>query len=410
MSFGLARLHDDAEAIFRAGLARVDSRHMLGQTVLLKGETLVVKAGGSTSHEFDLHGFKRVLVFAVGKAAPRMALGIHDVLGDRIAEALVITKYGHSENLPPRFIQLEASHPIPDEQSVLAARKLCSFCESAGAEDLVIGLISGGASALAALPIDGITLSEKQARTAALLSSGAPIQEINRVRKSLSKIKGGKLVHLIQPGTSLNLILSDVIGDDLHVIASGLTVPEGGTSSRLLHNVVIGSNTQALLAAKARAEGLGYEVKVLSTALVGEAKEAAAQFFSILQESRVECKKPLCVIAGGETTVTLRGDGRGGRNQEMALAFLERLARNDDIDIDAVFLAASTDGTDGPTDAAGAFASCDVLARAQSQGLIANAYLERNDSYGFFEKTKGLFKTGPTGTNVCDLQILLRGM
>ena len=383
----------DAEKIFRAGLARVDSRSMLGQTLSLNGEELTVQGQG-----FELKKFKRILVFGVGKAASRMALGLIDVLGKRIGAGLIITKDGHSEALPSHFIQIESSHPIPDERSVEAGRKLYEFCEKATADDLVIGLISGGASALAALPIDGVTLAQKQAKTKELLATGATIQEINKVRKSLSKIKGGKLAKVIAPATSLNLVLSDVLGDDLHTIASGITVPEPGeVTPANLHNLIIGSNRQALAAAEAEAKRLGYKTVILSKQLTGEAKDAADMFFKASQTT----ERGVCYLAGGETTVTLRGSGKGGRNQEMALAFLSKMQPESDV----VFLAASTDGTDGPTDAAGAFATKEILERAA--GLDIQEYLERNDSYHFFQQVQGLLKTGPTGTNVCDLQIMV---
>ena len=383
----------DAEKIFKAGLARVDSRSMLGQTLSLKGDELSVQG-----RSFDLNQFKRILVFGVGKASSRMAQGLIDVLGSRISAGLVITKDGHSESLPSHFIQIESSHPVPDERSVEAGRRLYEFCEKATANDLVIGLISGGASALAALPVDGVTLAQKQAKTNELLATGATIQEINKVRKSLSKIKGGKLAKVIAPATSLNLVLSDVLGDDLHTIASGITVPEPGEKGPAnLHNLIIGSNRQALAAAEAEAKKLGYKTIILSEQLTGEAKDAAAKFVSVLDK----LEKGVCYLAGGETTVTLKGNGKGGRNQEMALAFLAKMKP----DTDAVFLAASTDGTDGPTDAAGAFASKEILERAA--GLDIQDYLERNDSYHFFQQVQGLLKTGPTGTNVCDLQVLI---
>lgn len=387
----------DAEKIFRAGLARVDSRSMLWQTLTLTGDELSVQG-----KSFDLRKFKRILVFGVGKASSRMAQGLIDVLGTRISAGLVITKDDHSESLPSHFVQIESSHPVPDERSVHAGQKLYDFCEKATADDLVIGLISGGASALAALPIDGVTLAQKQAKTKELLATGATIQEINKVRKSLSKIKGGKLAKVIAPATSLNLVLSDVLGDDLHTIASGITVPEPGEVGPVnLHNLIIGSNRQALAAAEVEAKRLGYKTVVLSDQLTGEAKEAARLFASVTNK----LEKGVCYLAGGETTVTLKGSGKGGRNQEMALAFLNEMEKRGSWPSGVAFLAASTDGTDGPTDAAGAFATKEILDKAS--GLNIQEYLERNDSYYFFQQVHGLLKTGPTGTNVCDLQVLV---
>ena len=392
------KLSQDAEQIFRAALKRVDSRGMLTQNLSLSGDSLQIQ-----NLTFDLKNFKRVLVFAVGKAASRMALGLSDVLGDRITQGLIITKDGHGETLPANFALLESAHPVPDERSVEAGKKLYSFCENANEDDLVIGLISGGASALAAYPIDGITLADKQAKTKEMLANGATIQEINKVRKSLSKIKGGRLAKVITPATSLNLILSDVLGDDLHTIASGITVPENGEIIPNLFNLIIGSNRLALQAAEAEAKNLGYKTVILSEQLTGEACNAVEIFLYVL--SRNEHK--VCYLTGGETTVTLKGNGKGGRNQEMALAFLEKISKKGVWPKNVTFLAASTDGTDGPTDAAGALANQEVFESSLKDNTSPTDYLLRNDSYHFFLKQNGLLQTGPTGTNVCDLQVLI---
>lgn len=428
----------DAESIFRAGLARVDSRAMMARVLTLEGDTLTLKTE-TESVELDLRGYKRILVMAVGKAASRMALGLHDVLGDRIAKGFVVTKHGHEEDeLPPHFALATSSHPIPDESSVAAAERLKLFCESARSDDLLIGLVSGGGSSLAALPVEGISLGDKQLVTKLLLSSGATINEVNAVRKRLSRIKGGKLLSFIHPADSLNLVLSDVVGDDLDVIASGMTVPHHDSDDTLaretveryavsdrlpanvlevlrspqelprsmplwLRNLIVGSNAQALGAAAAEAQRLGYAAMVMARPLVGEAKQAAKIF---LDEAKAAYEKngrqPTCYLAGGETTVTLRGLGKGGRNQEMALASLPEFGS---LPEGAVFLAASTDGGDGPTDAAGAFAARAIVERASRAGFDVDDFLARNDSYSYFEKAGGLLKTGPTNTNVCDLQI-----
>lgn len=396
----MEKIVEDAKKIFFAGLKRVDSRSMLGQTVFLQGDQLQVQ-----DVKLNLKDYKRILVFGVGKAAARMAQGLIDVLGDRISQGLIITKDGHGEDLPANFTLMESAHPVPDERSVEAGKKLYRFCEEATQDDLVIGLISGGASALAAYPIDGITLADKQAKTREMLANGATIQEINKVRKSLSKIKGGRLAKVIAPATSLNLILSDVLGDDLHTIASGITVLENGETLPKLHNLIIGSNRQALNEAENEARKLGYEVSIISEKLIGEASEAAQVFAALVDQPKP--RKGTCYLAGGETTVTLKGDGKGGRNQEMALAFLEKLENRGAWPENVIFLAASTDGSDGPTDAAGAIASKTAYNVSQKLGLNIHEYLERNDSYHFFNKVNCLFKTGPTGTNVCDLQILI---
>lgn len=427
----------DAESIFRAALARVDSREMMKRVLSLDGDTLTVRTE-TENHALDLRGYKRVLVMAVGKAASGMALGLHDVLGERISKGLVVTKHDHDDELPLPFLSTTASHPVPDETSVQAGEKLRLFCESARSDDLLIGLISGGGSSLVTLPIEGLTLEDKRAVTSTLLASGASIHEINAVRKRLSRLKGGKLLRAIQPADSLNLILSDVVGDDLDVIASGLTVPhssfadeartaiekyglasripshvrsvletdeEGTSTTGWLRNVIVGSNAQALRAAALEAQRLGYRTQVLPRPLTGEARDAASL---LLREAKaILGEGKACFLAGGETTVTLKGEGRGGRNQEMALAALVELRESAR---DLMFFAASTDGGDGPTDAAGAFVDRDVLSLTDELGLDPKDYLARNDSYSFFEKVGGLFKTGPTGTNVCDLQFVISGI
>ncbi len=304
----------------------------------------------------------------------------------------------------------------------------------AGPDDLVICLISGGASALLPLPAPSITLAQKQKITRSLLACGASIHEINCVRKHISAIKGGQLARLAYPATLLTLILSDVVGDDLDVIGSGPTVPDRSTIAdarailskygipNKLHmeetpkpgdkvfqktrNAIVGSNALAVDAAATEARRLGFNTLVLSTSLVGEAREVARVHAAIAREIQVAgrpVKVPACMISGGETTVTIRGQGLGGRNQEFALAAAIDIAGIGG----TVILSAGTDGTDGPTDAAGAIADGATLARAQALGLDASACLTNNDSYHFFQATGDLIKTGPTGTNVADIQLIL---
>ena len=313
-------------------------------------------------------------------------------------------------------------------------------------------LVSGGGSAIACAPAEGLSLEEKISTTELLLSCGATIQEINCVRKHLSAIKGGRLAAALAPATVISLVLSDVIGDDLDAIASGPTVPDSTSYADALevlrrHDIadrvtaevaghlrrgaageipdtpkpgdhvfdrvrtmLMGSNRQALDAARESAEKLGYRCLVLSSRLTGEAREAALMILGIgkdIAASAFPVARPACVILGGETTVTLRGHGKGGRNQEMALAFLAALGRSPKDGQDIHFLSAATDGTDGPTDAAGAFASLDLPRRSRALGLDPEADLANNDSYGFFDSCGGLLRTGPTNTNVCDIQILL---
>jgi len=443
-----------AEAIFRAGLDRVDPLRMMERVLSLDGDVLSV----TTERErfaYDLSGYRRILVLGAGKASARMALGLERLLGPRIAEGVVAVKEGHLETLS-RIRLVEAAHPVPDERSARAAEEVLELAGRAGEGDLVIVLVSGGGSAILAAPWHadgrGITLSDKQEVTRALLSSGATIQEVNCVRKKLSLIKGGRLAQAMGRAEFLSLILSDVIGDDLDAIASGLTVPDGTTSCDALEvvtrhgligripaaaeavlrdgangvipdtpkagdpafarsrTVLIGTNFQALLAAADKARVLGYNTLLLTSHLTGEARELAGLFLGLAKDVAqhgVPVPRPACVIAGGETTVTLRGQGKGGRNQEMALAYLAGLARSPKDAEGAVFLAASTDGSDGPTDATGAFAAPAILEEGRRRGLDPARYLAENDAYHYFEALGRLLKTGPTNTNVCDIKVLL---
>ncbi len=450
-------LRADAEAIFRAALERVDPVLMMKRVLRLDGDALAVQTE-LASARFDLSAFDRVVVTGMGKATARMALGLEEILGDRISGGLVSVKTGHVETLR-RVRLIEAGHPVPDAASARAADEVLALAGGFDARTLVVTLISGGGSALLCAPARDaagrplLTLDEKKEVTRVLLSCGATIHEMNCVRKHLSRIKGGRLARAYAPAASLNLLLSDVVGDDLDVIASGPTVPDpttfgdavgivrrhgvldripaaarraledgaaglheetpkpGDSAFERATNVLIGTNHQALLAAEARARALGYATLVLTSRLTGEAREAALALLGIGEDVALggfPLRAPACLIAGGETTVTLRGGGKGGRNQEMALAFLAALPRSKAAR-QIVLLAASTDGNDGPTDAAGAFASLDVAVRARALGLDANAFLDANDSYRFHEAASSLLRTGPTNTNVSDVAVLMVG-
>lgn len=444
----------DAETIFRAGLMRVDPLAMMERVLTLAGDVLRVTTE-TECHSYDLTRYRRIFVLGMGKASARMALGLERLLGERITGGVVAVKEGYRETLS-RIRLLEAAHPVPDERGVLAAREVLALAGQAWGGDLVIVLVSGGGSAILAAPVDvpgrRLTLADKQATTRALLACGATIHEINCVRKKLSAVKGGRLAAAIAPADCLGLLLSDVVGDDLDVIASGPTVPDSTSAADALavldrygvrdviapealavlldvvagrapetpkagdpvfagsRTVLIGTNFQALLAARDKAASLGYATLVLTSHLTGEAREMANLFLGMakdIAEYAVPLPRPACVIAGGETTVTLRGPGKGGRNQEMALAFLSGLAGEAKNAEEAVFLAASTDGSDGPTDATGAFASLAILRRGRELGLDARAYLKANDAYHYFEAVGQLLKTGPTNTNVCDIKVLV---
>jgi hydroxypyruvate reductase len=356
-------------------------------------------------------------------------------------------KYGHRADLA-RVKLAEAGHPVPDEPGEAGARAIFEMASAAKEQDLVICLISGGGSALLPFPVEGVSLSDKQETTKILLACGATIHEINAVRKHVSVVKGGGLARAVYPATLVSLMLSDVIGDDLDVIASGPTVSDSSTfddcmkifdkygirekvpKSVLSHiqkglegkvadnpksgdpifsntqNLVVGSNIEAILAAQEKGRDLGYRTLVLSTMIEGETKDVALVHAGIAKEilksgNPVSC--PACVLSGGETTVTIKGQGLGGRNQEFVLAAAMSLSGSEKV----VVLSGGTDGTDGPTDAAGAMADGLTVQRAQALDLNPGDFLSNNDAYHIFEKLGDLVKTGPTSTNVMDLRIML---
>lgn len=448
----------DLKAIFTAALERIDPYKMIKNRVRLEGATLVVDMEDAV-RRVDLTPFTRILVLGGGKASARMARAFEEILGDRLSGGLVVVKYGHTDELT-RIEQMESGHPVPDENGVAGARRLAELARGADASTLVITCISGGGSALLPAPMTfeangeriELTLADKQATTRALLACGADIGEINCLRKHLSNLKGGRFLRLMAPARSLNFILSDVVGDCLQTIASGITVADQGTFAdamaivrkyaisdklppnvlkaltlgemgmidetvkpgdpavELADNILIGTNHAAMMAAADKARALGYNVSPLTCLLTGEAREAAKFQSGIARDVRKSgmlVARPACVLLGGETVVTLTGPGKGGRNQEMALAFLAEMDKDPEAGQGIYYLSASTDGSDGPTDAAGAFATPELLREARQKGLSMSAALAENDSYHFFEALGGLYKTGPTMTNVCDLHMIL---
>lgn len=451
----------DASEIFRAGVDRVNPLKLLDVALERTGNVLIVKHAKG-EERYSLDAYRHIVAAGFGKASAVLAEGLEQKLAGMVEEGIVVTKSAKTARCATIKI-LEAGHPVPDERSVSAANKILSLAakvrewESRGEHCLVIMLVSGGGSALLCAPLPGIALQEKALTTQLLLGSGATIQEMNAVRKHLSAVKGGKLAQAFAPAEILSLVLSDVIGDDLDAIASGPTVPDNSTwqmvhsilaarnimeqlpasvrnavqngaagkipeTPKLLgpnsknsvfnntKTVLIGNNMLALRSARQKAEALGYKTFLLTSRLTGEAREMARLFSALasdVAEYGIPLARPACLIAGGETTVTLRGTGLGGRNQEMALAVLTLLDEKKPGHRDAVFLSAGTDGNDGPTDAAGAFASMELKMVAAQRGLSALEYLQNNDSYHFFEQIDGLLKTGPSGTNVCDMQILI---
>ncbi len=427
------------ETVWNAALKAVDPAEAVRKNVNLMGETLTI--GQRT---YDLTNYERIFVVGGGKAGSPMAAALEDILGDRITAGLVNVKRGYVQRREGRIKLVEAGHPTPDEAGRQGAQRIVEMLADLTEKDLVICLISGGGSALLTMPVPGISLADVQALTDVLLRCGATINEVNAVRKHISRIKGGNLARMAYPAQVVSLILSDVVGSPLDVIASGPTVPdtttfqdayrvlerygilnevpasvvkhlaagkageveetpkEGDKVFDKVYNLVIGSNEVAAKAAVGKAKELGLASMLLSTYVEGEAREVG-KVFAALGKEIVRYGRPLtrpaCLVAGGETTVTIRGKGKGGRNQELALA--AALALDGWEDVYVVGLA--TDGTDGPTDAAGAIASGSTVARARALGLSAEEYLADNDSYHFFEALGELIVTGPTNTNVNDL-------
>ncbi|MCP4403914.1 MAG: glycerate kinase [bacterium] len=437
-------MRQHAEEIFRAGLRAVDPAAAIKKFVRLESGVLHV----GSSH-YALEAFQNIYVVGGGKAGASMAKALEDILGKRITRGWVNVKYEHLA--PADIVTIhEAGHPVPDEAGVLGTRKLIELLETCTEDDLVLCVISGGGSALLPAPAEGISLEEKQEVTKILLRCGATINEINRVRKHISAIKGGQLARIAAPATLVSLILSDVVGDPLETIASGPTVPDRHSFRECLailekyairneipapvldrltrgdageiedtpkpgdplfektRNLIVAGNTPAAQAAADKAKELGYHPMILSTCIEGETKEVAKVHTAILKEilqSGNPLAPPACLISGGETTVTLQGEGLGGRNQEFVLAAAAEIAGLQNV----LVLSAGTDGTDGPTDAAGAFADGQTIARAEELQLDSFVYLQHNDSYHFFDALDDLLKTGPTNTNVMDLRILLVG-
>jgi glycerate 2-kinase len=439
-----AQLRKQALQIFRAALAAADPLEAVARHLRVDGDQLI--AG---KRRYRLSSFRDIHVLGAGKASAAMALAVERILARRITGGLINVKDGHLARLG-RVELNECGHPVPDQRGVDGARRIAAMARQADENDLVLCVISGGASALMPAPAAPVTLEEKQAVTKLLLASGASIHEINSVRKHISELKGGQLARLAAPATVITLLLSDVIGDDLDVIGSGPTAPdkstfagargilerygvweqtprqvreriERGIAGELpetpkpgeavferTQNLVVGSNNLAVTAAAEQARSFGLHTVVLSTFVEGETRDVARMHAAIAKEilaSGRPVKPPACIISGGETTVKIRGTGLGGRNQEFALAAAIDLAGLDRV----VVLSGGTDGTDGPTDAAGAIADARTLARAERLGLDAVRHLDNNDSYHFFEPLEGLLKTGPTNTNVMDVHVVLVG-
>jgi hydroxypyruvate reductase len=432
------------KVIIEAAISAVDPQAAVRRALRRRGTVLHV-----VGTRYDLARLRRIFVIGAGKAAAPMAAAVEEILGARVTGGLVSVKDGHA--VPLRRVELmEAGHPLPDARGQHAAERILHIAQDARDGDLVLCLISGGGSALLPAPVDGLSLEDKITVTDLLLRSGATIEEINVVRKHLSRIKGGQLAKAVAPARLAVLVLSDVIGNPLDAIASGPAAPDPTTyadalavlnryaiepkmpASALAHlrrgaageipetpkpddpvfgrvqTVIIGSNEHAARAAAAAARRRGYRPVLLTTSLEGEAREAGrllAAMARSVQDTGLPVRPPACLIAGGEVTVTVRGNGRGGRCQELALAAGVSIAGRRGVLIAGV----GTDGTDGPTDAAGAYATGDMLERAGAFGLDARSALADNDAYPFFQALGDLIVTGPTRTNVNDLYLVLVG-
>ncbi len=435
-------LRADIRDIFNCGLKAADPGEAIRRMILLRGDQLTVG-----DRIFDLNSYKGIFIVGAGKASSAMANALEEILGARISGGAVTTKYDYGLSLNKISIH-EAAHPVPDEAGIKGTEGILRLLEQCGEKDLVFCLISGGGSALMPLPVAGLSLADKQATTQELLKCGATIHEINAIRKHISGIKGGKLARAAYPATLVTPILSDVIGDNLDVIASGPTVPDRSSfddSLKILgkykitekipsavldylirgkagkepetpkvgdpvfdktYPLIIGSSRLSLNAARDRAVELGFNTLILSSFVEGETKDVAQVHTAIIKEiiaTGNPVKRPACIITGGETTVTIKGAGLGGRNMEFVLAAAIEMDSMEGVTL----LSGGTDGTDGPTDSAGAIADGNTIERAGAMGYSAAEYLERNDSYNFFKAIDDLLMTGPTMTNVMDLRIIL---
>jgi len=430
--------------IVNKAIVSADPSSAMRRRLKLGGEHLMVG-----THEFELSEVGKIIVVGGGKASGNMAEVLEEIFGDRVTGGVVNVSEGMASKYHTRKIDLvEAGHPLPTDAGVRGAERMIDLVSGLGPRDLVICLLSGGGSALVTLPTDGISLDEMRETTQLLLKSGASIQEVNAVRKHLSKIKGGQLAKAAHPARVITLLISDVVGDRLDTIASGPTYPDPKTFSDALaviekygivekvpRNIlkrlklgvggkvsetpkpgekyflntiheIIASNANAVKAAAEVGKSRGFNVSMLTATMQGEAREVGAHLAAIAKdviEAGKPVSRPALLISGGETTVTVKGGGLGGRNQELALSAAIGISGLENVAV-ASF---STDGIDGPTDAAGAVADGFTIERAEHLGLDPAAYLERNDSYSFFKELGDLLVTGPTGTNVMDVTCLI---
>ncbi len=435
-------LKQDATGIFLAAVDAVRPEHLMPRSLRRAGNVLRVG-----EQEFDLSQFSKIVVVGGGKASAAMAAPLEVILNSGLAGGVVVTKYGHSVPLK-RIRVYESGHPVPDERGVQGTAELIKMLEPLGQDDLILCLLSGGGSALLSGFEDAIALKDVQTLSQLLLSSGVPIHEVNVVRKHISAVGGGKLARIAFPATVLTFVLSDVVGDALDTIASGPTVPDPSTFADVdgiltrhalkekvpgsirdfldqgmagkvpetpkpgdevfsrCQTFLVGNNRIALAAAEQKAESLGYDARLISSEIQGESRDVARSFAlraKEVREKEVHRRVPVCLLMGGETTVTILGSGTGGRNQEFALSASLEIEGAKGMAI----LSGGTDGTDGPTEVAGAVVDGSTCVRARRAMLVPEELLRNNDSYSFFRKVGGHLVTGPTMTNVMDIMVAL---
>lgn len=439
-----SKLRNHGLNIFKAGLEAVDSYKAVDNFIKRDGDLLTIG-----NLKIKLQEVRKIIVIGGGKASVNMAKALETKLKDRINEGLVNAPYGSAKTTEIIKIN-ECAHPIPDKEGKKGVEEMVAFLKDIKAQDLVICLISGGGSSLMPYPVEGVSLEDRKRMIEILLKCGATIEETNAVRKHLSSIKGGGLAKLAYPARTATLIISDVVGDRLDTIASGPTVPDrttfrdcwevinkyhledklppaiakhlkDGLNKKLsdtpkendpafkkVRNFIVANNLKALKAAGEKARELGYNTLILSSCIQGEAREVAKVYAGIakdIKNNRTPLSPPCVIIGGGETTVTVKGSGKGGRNQELALSFAQEVEGLENI----LFMSAGTDGIDGFSDAAGAYADGETLTRAKEKGLSIQDFLDNNNSYSFFKKLDDLILTGHTGTNVMDMHLLIVG-
>ena len=440
-------MQNDLKKIYTAAIEAVSPLKAIKRHIHIAGNNLKIFDKDKEIKSFDLDKFDKILVVGSGKATSAMAKAIEELLGERISSGCICVKYGHVAELK-RIEQIEASHPIPDIEGMRGAEKIYNIIKGADKNDLIISLISGGGSALMPLPQSSIKLKDIQHTTDLLIKSGATIHEINSVRKHLSRLKGGNMARAAYPAAVINLMISDVVGDNMDVIASGPFVPDTSDYNSALHvldkyglrksiplpvrihleegaagihpenpgscdhifssvtNIIIASNFLALKAAREQAEALGYKSIILSSLIEGDTADTAEWHCRIAREIDLTgnpLPRPACIISGGETTVQVRGSGKGGRNMEFAMHAAKGISGLDKMLIASI----GTDGNDGPTDAAGAFSTGDTLKRINDLSLNINNFIIDNNSYQLFSALGDLIITGPTNTNVMDMRIIL---